>query len=281
MIITSADDANLQLLRAHSEQISALGRRHAALILMQQPEGNPRQVGTGFFFQCGAEWFLVTASHVAEDLLPGGYKAVTASGGVPADTLLVPGADGTPVALSCRRLSAARDEDVAVFHLNDCTYVRDRWAPTTLNDLLPADEPLAGMYHFAGWPLELTKRGGDCNVVSRYSYSTVTRAVVDGEPLRLRIDIDRNGHLNFDKEPGAVPMLKGISGCPIWRIFGLNDRRFAPKLVGVQTSYVDHGLVWSVRGTQWPVFVRLIRQQVPGLIEAAAGLLRPEPLRLV
>ncbi|MCP3169939.1 trypsin-like serine protease [Myxococcus qinghaiensis] len=265
-------DEHLELLRSVEGELKQLGDDYSVPLVARQPEGFPRPVGTGWFFRCELEWFLVTAAHVVEEFFPVGDRKKTK----PSDSmLLVPGVDAAMVPLG-GKWSLSDDYDVAILRLESPSVVRDRWKPVTMADLAP-DEPedQYPWYHVTGWPTEYSKRVEGGLAGDKFRFNAQAEPVPAGDEfdrkMRIRFPLYRNDFGTIDGNEASHPQLRGISGAPVWRIFE-DGNRYRPLLAGVQVSYWDRHTVWYIDAVRWGCVRMLIEHSVPGLFKSAEKL---------
>jgi hypothetical protein len=269
MVIKSTADAGLQVLRDIAEPLRKLGDDYSVPLVAQQVDGLPRLFGTGWFFRCEQEWFLVTAEHVLRDLSP-----PRSPRGAPHDSnLLVPGVGGVLVPLS-GKWSASQAHDVAILRLSDPNPIRECWTPVTVFDLAPQQDPKEAWFHVTGWPLQLCTRTTGGLEAEKFRFTAKFDA--GREPYNaeteIRFPLERNDFGTFDGQPTTAPALQGISGAPVWQIFKDDNSSYQPRLAGVETSYLERGMTWYIRATRWAVVRRVIEHAVPGLIKSAERL---------
>ncbi|MFP2895916.1 hypothetical protein [Corallococcus sp. 4LFB] len=148
-------EGHLDLLRSIEGELRKLGDDYSVPLVARQPEGFPRPVGTGWFFRCEVEWFLVTAAHVVEEFFPVGDRRKIKP---PESMLLVPGDNEAMVPL-VGKWSLSDVYDVAILRLESPSVVSVRWKPVTMADLAPEEpEGQYPWYHVTGWPTEYSKR---------------------------------------------------------------------------------------------------------------------------
>lgn len=270
MILTSNNDLGLHVLRGVANELKRLGDDFSVPICAQLKGGDPRQLGSGSFLRIATDWFLVTASHVVEDLFP---PRALKSGHANDCDVLVPGQDDALVTLS-GHVTGTFSHDVAVLRLGDPSPIRDRWRPITLSEVVRPADPAAGWYHFAGWPIERSQKVQGVFQAEKYRFtcSHDPTGVEHVPEHQVVLPISLTGHVTFAGEAVSVPHLEGVSGAPVWRIFPNGSARLEPRLAAVQTGYVDQNQHWYVKATRWPVVRTLITRACPGLVESAERL---------
>ncbi|QRK05533.1 hypothetical protein JQX13_36025 [Archangium violaceum] len=272
MVIKSTSDIGLHILRGLAGPLGKLGDDYSVPLLAKQADGLPWLLGTGWFFRCEQEWFLVTAGHVLMELsTPKARRA-----GAPNDLdLLVPGVGDVLVPLS-GRMSTSQRYDVGILWLKDPTPIRERWTPVTVADLAPLNDPSKAWYHVTGWPRQLSKSltGGIGAKQFRFTAKFDAGTEPHDPGTEILFPLHRNDFGTFDGEPDKHPSLQGISGAPVWQIFtDDNDNgRYAPRLAGVQISYLERGTIWYIRATRWGAVRLLIEHVSPGLFSSAERL---------
>lgn len=275
-IIASASDIGLQVLRGLSDLLGDLGDDYSVPIIKELKDGgSPVPLGTGCFFRCCDEWFLVTAAHVIADLFPRGFQKPSP---VNECNILVPGTNNRLVSLSGEATAHAHAEyDVAIMRLHDPGAVSERWRPVTLAQVDRKEDPKGAWYHFAGWPIERTSRDSATISGEKYRFTQAHDASsVDHDPaIHIVLPNDRSEHVTFDGELVRTPELEGVSGSPVWRIFEESEGVYEPRFAGVQTGYVPKGSVWHIKATRWWVVRALIDRAVPGLLDAPERLVVP------
>lgn len=269
------------LIDAHLHELDALTRAHSVPIFAcLRDNGRPRPLGTGFFFRCAEEWFLITACHVMDDIFPkGGIKA--AGRETPNESLLlVPNVDESLIDVS-GWICSNREFDVAVLKLDDAAAVQKRWKPVTLADIhRPDDDPQGQCFHFGGWPIQAVKRGEKTfESAACYSFNgPFDPGPFDCDPgAELFVSIGRGSladPMDAGLEVTRVPYLEGVSGSPMWRVF---DRagRFIPRLAGVQTGYFERGQNWYIRGVRSGAVLLTLERAAPEVMAAAAKIFHP------
>ncbi|WPB78073.1 hypothetical protein KYC5002_02760 [Archangium violaceum] len=269
MVIKSTTDAGLQVLRDIAEPLRKLGDAYSVPLVAQQDGGLPRLFGTGWFFRCEQEWFLVTAEHVRRDLAP-----PRSPRSAPHDSaLLVPGVGGVLVHLS-GKWSSSPTYDVAILRLSDPNPIRERWTPVTVADLAPQQDPTGACFYVCGWPLQLCTRTTGALEADKFQFAAKFDAGTEryNPVTEILFPLERNNFGTFDGQPASAPALQGISGAPVWQIFKDDNSRYEPRLAGVETSYLERGMTWYIRATRWPAVRQLIEHAVPGLFKSAERL---------
>ncbi|HEX5745108.1 MAG TPA: hypothetical protein VFZ09_02630 [Archangium sp.] len=269
MVIKSTTDAGLQVLRDIAEPLRKLGDAYSVPLVAKQVGGNPRLFGTGWFFRCEQEWFLVTAEHVLRDLAP-----PRSPRGTPHDSdLLVPGVGGVLVPLS-GKWSASPKYDVAILRLTDPNPIRENWTPVTVADLAPQQDLKEAWFHVTGWPLQLCARTTGGLEADKFRFTAKFDAGTEpyNPETELLFPLERNDFGTFDGQPTSAPALQGISGAPVWQIFMDGNRHYQPRLAGVETSYLERDMTWYIRATRWAAVRMVIEHAVPGLIKSAERL---------
>jgi hypothetical protein len=270
MIIKSSTDLGLHRLRSLAEPLYKLGDDYSVPLVAQQVDGLPWLLGTGWFFRCEQEWFLVTAGHVLMDLsTPDARKT-----GAPNDlNLLVPGVGDVLVPLSGTK-SISPKYDVGILRLKDPTSIRGRWTPVTVADLAPQNDPAGAWYHVTGWPRQFsTSTTGGLNAEKLRFTAKFDAGNEPHDPgVEILFPLDRNDFGTFDGEHDRHPHLQGISGSPVWQILTDDNSLYAPRLAGTQISYLDRGTIWYIRAIRWPAVRLLIEHVIPGLFISAQRL---------
>lgn len=214
--------------------------------LIGEDEAQAFSQGSASLFRHGGHCYLVTAAHVAEDIVknPDGY-------GIP----LIEGADAGQIwTLGRGRVSAtpSQAEDIAVFRFFDSTVIERLQAGGRifLSSENVAASPSKDLL-IVGWPaVAVTYSGGK----------------VDAQSLILQLARieggDRPTDVYLEWPAARSEPLQGISGAPIWAISQVEaDGIWHPSrevtLVGVEHT-VRKGS-W-VRGTAWSVVMRLIAE---------------------
>jgi hypothetical protein len=260
----TAEETGLAALRELSESLRAFGDDYSMPICSQMVGGNARLIGSGSLFAVTDKVFLITASHVVEEHFP--RKVRSLRNGEPNDChLLVPSAGDRLVSIS-GRVTGSPKFDVAVLEISSPQELTTRWTPIEL-DQVSLGEPTEGWHHFAGWPVQLSSRSAGAMQGDRYRFTCRSEnSIVDDEQLELALPIDLNGHVTFDGTPASLPALEGISGCPVWRVFGEHPSEYRPRVAGVETGYIRKAQHLYVKATRWHVVLSLIERAYPGLL---------------
>ncbi|TQF11415.1 hypothetical protein FJV41_34345 [Myxococcus llanfairpwllgwyngyllgogerychwyrndrobwllllantysiliogogogochensis] len=268
----SGTDGHLELLRSVEGELRRLGDDYSVPLAARQPEGLSRLVGTGWFFRCEIEWFLVTAAHVVGEFFSVGDKKKTKP---PESILLVPGINDAMVPLG-GKWSISDEYDVAILRLESPNIVNARWKPVTMADLAPDEsESEYPWYHVAGWPAEYSVRAERELAGDKFRFTAQAEPMPVGDEFdrktRIRFPLYRNEFGTFDGQKAVHPQLFGISGAPVWRVFD-DGNRYRPLLAGVQVSYLDRHTVWYINVIRWGGVRSLIERSVPGLFKSAERL---------
>lgn len=285
MIITSRGDVLRNAIKRHTEALKRLHRDHTVQIFVKQrhPVGTPVPCGTGFFFRCGEEWFLVSAAHVLIELLPNQQPAV---GVQMVAEVYLPQAPGTesPAKLIPLRGAMLRGRpeeklDVAVLRLpREFAKLLGAWRPVTLADV-DNEARRDGWYFVAGYPGALSSRSQDglgFQVTPHSLVMQIDHSCTEEDPItRIALLLDLWDTIGPDGESHGVPPLQGISGAPVWRVFDDDAEHFHPRFVGVETGVAgDSGRFRSVRASRWNVAREVIRVAVPGLLDEAERIIK-------
>ncbi len=269
MIIERPEEADFDTIRRNAATMNRIGDEHSTPILGAMDGGPARMVGSGFFFRCEQDWFLVSAAHVFQEFFPNRGAGVTNDREV-----VVPYLHNKLMRLG-GKLIQSKKSDVGVLHLSDPSLVRERWSAVSAGQLDDGGDP-HGWYYFAGYPTQWSKHEGNAVNADKYRFvGPFDPGPVSCHPKhKLVIPLDRNHHFDGNGVPGRVPHLEGISGCAVWRIIDGRDplRRFAPRLAGIETHYETHGSVWYVCARRWIAAERLIEIFIPGRLRSAKRL---------
>ncbi|NPC71429.1 hypothetical protein HPP05_16895 [Corallococcus exiguus] len=261
---------HLKLLQRYEEQLQRLGDDYSVPIIAQQPQGLPRIVGTGWFFRCEQEWFLITAGHVMSDFFPSKWKELELP---PHSFCLIPDINDKFISITGRHLSS-EPYDVAIIHIVDPTEIRKRWKPVTVLDL--ASDRAEGAhpwYHVSGWPIEYSKRMDGGLGADKFRFNAQAEPCPDliDPKHEIAFPLHRNEFGTINGELSRHPALQGISGAPVWRIFDA-DGVYRPRLAGVEVAYIDKHTTWFIKATKWGAVRMLIETAVPGLLRSAQKL---------
>jgi len=188
-------------------------------IYVRQPEGNPRQWGSGVLLQINEEdVFLVSASHVIEmaregELLIGSMSPEARDLVLLGQSVRIRTTDTQKVDVAVVRLSASAIETLAPFkHAQHIARLDSSRA-------LPQ-----GCYYVAGYPLEITTTDHVARAITIGGYTLTTYLVESdnahrGVSIALAHNREHSVVRGSDGELTRAPHLEGISGCGIWRLW--------------------------------------------------------------
>jgi hypothetical protein len=270
MVIPSTNAVGLHILQAVAGRLLKLDDYSVPLVA-EQVGGLPRLLGTGSFFRCGKDWFLVTAEHVVSALYPKDARKTHA----PNDCdVLVPGLGDNLVRLS-GVVTASPKYDVAILRLDDPSLIRDQWCPITVADVMPDESTEGSWFHLAGWPLQFCKATTGGFVADRFRFTAKFGAGSEtfDPATEILLPLDRTDHGDFAGQQKAPPALGGISGAPLWRIFASDTASFQPRVAGVEVAYLDGNATWYIKSTRWSAVRMLLDRAAPGLVASAEQLL--------
>src|SRR6266852_2359925 len=274
---------SLSIIQSIEKDLWTLG--DLSVPILGEPEGSePILLGTGWFLQLGAIWFLVTAEHVLRKLYPEDSDPTSTRN---TWDIIVPGLDDQPIHLSgsttmtpgrydvdAEASTMSRGYDVGIVRLHNPKLVYDRWKPVRRMTFVPEEDFDHGCYFVAGWPeaLSFPMRGG----IATQRYQLLAPFARDqpfDRDIDIRLSLDRNDHSTLKGEPVAAPALAGMSGAPIWRVFKNGSSRYKPELAGILTAVGDGGDTWIIYGTRSGVLRNLVERETPGLYAASEKLI--------
>ena len=260
----------------HKRRLAEIAAYSIPLFRRQAGSDTPVKLATGWILRLASHWFLGTASHVFEEL---NFR------GSPDSDLMLHVSAERIVPIGGNR-SAATNEDVSVIELEPDVIQQGRgyWQPVSLFDFDDSDPTsIAGGVHFLfGYPLE----------TMRFEPSSEHQAgEFTGRPFQalglwnqqLAEDAGRQSeHYEFDHrrhlllpldseatdETGrrvATPLLNGVSGAPIWRLFLDAAGDVVPLLAGVETTVLGKPPRY-IRGTRLSIVAAVIDDLQPGLL---------------
>lgn len=242
--------------------------------LIGQQNGRPASAGTGFLLSVADSVFMVTAAHVVNLHLE--HKI----------DLFLPEEEGYATGLvgEVVQPQLAEKMDIAVVRLPDelagtlrgrgFEFVRMDQTVEVNTTALPR-----GGYALYGYPGELAKAhadGGFEPVAMHYGC-----LAFGGDPGELPVtEYDPQAHIllalnkevrnTYSGEVVGLPALNGMSGCPVWHVYGPSHANgtqawspSAARIVGVQSSfYRSQG---AIKVIAWQVLKHLLTKMWPDL----------------
>ena len=231
-----------------------------------------RQHGSGSLYRVGTMSFLVTAAHVIEQTLEHGCG------------MGVSGPNGKYVGMTGDAIISNESSDVSVVRLSDDVVEKLQGSTyLTMNDICFTSDLSQGVFTLFGFPAIWVKDDGERMNLERFQftshafegdssllsgYTSNIHFLINGQLIGIT---ERDGsQAQFSKHDGSPAQfpkdLRGISGCPVWKIADLpalrrREKGQSARVVGVQTcGYPD-----CIRATRWAVVNGLIVQRYPEL----------------
>lgn len=280
--MSSPDASSLQA--SANSRIGAHVPKHAwdatvAIVVARRPA--VYLLGTGSLFQIADRSFVVTAAHVIK-LAHEHDKTIGISGD---NSFISVHGDWTS------SVSSSEDDplDVAVYPLPQGAVQRlSRFRFLRIDDVSFDEQSKAGVFTLFGHPAIWSSPSQEEGEALRLRGLEYTAIAYQGS-VKTLIGYDPRYHLLLDAQAQEVTWdngtraafidqggktatfprdLKGISGCPVWRIVDLNVppenwQKLAPKVVGVQTGIYQESQV--IRVTRWAAVTTLINAAFPEL----------------
>jgi|GEM_PF-5494432 len=273
MATTLEQKLGLSIIRSHEKDLSTLGDFSVPILL--EPKGcEPYLLGSGWFLQVGAEWFLVTAGHVLQRFFPEGVDPMTVKN---ESHIIVPDSADQAIRLT-GSATITPEYDVGVLRLYEPELVRDRWKPINRMLFVADDDFAHGGYFVPGWPGEIAFTTSSGMTTKRYQLLAPFGSldVPFDRETDIRLSIDKNDHQTLDGRPVPVTALEGMSGAPIWRVFQDGLSVYRPQLAGIQTGFIDYDDdKWIIHGIRCGVLRNLVEKEAPGLYAASERLIAP------
>jgi hypothetical protein len=229
-------------------------------------KANP--IGTGTFLDLCDRTFLITASHVLENVDLSNLAVPKAHSGKQAIHTL------GEIDVHRPGNSVAELVDIAIVEIKERSVldiVHSGWVAITLDDVL--DTNSAGHFILCGFPsAQIQAEGADFR---GQLFSAISKPIPEipesaGRPVHPDIDIFfeyKNSLLGLRGDEIAAPRLQGVSGASIWKIHQMPEGvvwspNRALKIVGIQSS-TRHGEFF--RGKRWRYVLKMLSMIDPSM----------------
>jgi len=256
---------------------------HTIGLYMRRKEGNPVMVGSGVLLKVADVGFVLSAGHVLKEM----NGAEFLFGSMSAGGRLI----STTEHLEIRVTTDERTYDLGVVALPDVVaskLIEQKKRFLRITDLDLVREPLDGFYSVAGYPQVTNSPDYQVKEISAeiFYYGTCLDhgTITDSTPgvtiaLYLREEkLTRVSEEKGERESVRMPILKGISGGGIWRLYADNDndRIDSWKPTWIRLSGIEHGVLKrSIKGTLVGYAIGFIAQNFRSL-ENSIRLYMPE-----